>query len=170
MPITTIIGDLLKSKEQYIVQQTCCTAVRPHGLSETIAREMPGCDPYALRKKFKGNWAVEEDRPEPGSLLIFQREEGASIICAFAQYYHGKPNVYSSKDPLSLNREDGSAKRFEYFKSCLVLIAELKPKSVAFPYKIGCGLAGGSWALYEKTLNEWSESNPEIDIKIYRLS
>lgn len=100
MPLTIVTGDILNSTEQFIVQQNCCTAVRAHGLSATIAAAMPGCDPYASRKPYKGNWAVLEDRPEPGSLMIFEREEGGpSVICAFAQYCHGKPGV--AKDPLS---------------------------------------------------------------------
>ncbi len=170
MSITLVSADILTSKEQFIVQQNCCTAVRAHGLSSVIAGAFPGCDPYASRRQLKGNWAVAEDRPEPGSLLVLEREEGdPSIICAFAQYYHGKPFAYSGKDPLVLGVADGYADRFGYFKSCLGLIAELKPRSVAFPYKIGCGLAGGSWNLYEAELNAWSKRNPGIDVKIYRI-
>ena len=160
----------MNSTEQFIVQQNCCTAVRAHGLSATIAAAMPGCDPYASRKPYKGNWAVLEDRPEPGSLMIFEREGGApSVICAFAQYCHGKPGVYTSKDPLSPGVADGYGDRFRYLKECLELIAELKPTSVAFPYKIGCGLAGGSWSLYEAELKAWSARNPAMDVKIWRL-
>lgn len=169
MPITTVTGDILTATERYIVQQNCCTAVRAHGLSSVIATAML-CDPYATRRAFKGNWAMLEDRPEPGSLLIFEREKAPHIVCAFAQYCHGKPGVYLSKDPLSPGIPDGYADRRGYFKSCLELIADLKPVSVAFPYKIGCGLAGGSWPLYEAELNAWSARHPEIDVKIYRLA
>lgn len=31
--ITIVTGDLREAKEEYIAQQCCCTAIKPHGLS-----------------------------------------------------------------------------------------------------------------------------------------
>lgn len=41
-------------------------------------------------------------------------------------------------------------------------------KSLALP-KIGCGLAGGDWAIVENMLNKLSEKYSEISITIYEL-
>ena len=150
MPYKITEGDLLKASTEYIVQQNCCTAVRAHGLSEIIASKWSEVNPYKDRKKYKGNWAVKEDRPEPGTIMVYelvypeQREDQLKgVICAFAQYCHGKPGIY--KDPLGLDKKDKSTDRIGYFRECIETITELNPKSVGFPYRIGCGLAGGDW-------------------------
>ena len=48
--ISIIDGNILDAKEEYILQQCCCTAIRPHGLSETIAIVWKDANIYALRK------------------------------------------------------------------------------------------------------------------------
>jgi hypothetical protein len=48
------------------------------------------------------------------------------------------------------------------------LFIGLKPESVGFPYKIGCGLAGGDWKLYESEIKRWSIEN-SIHVKVYKL-
>lgn len=48
---------------------------------------------------------------------------------------------------------DNVSKRLEYFENGLEKIKSIKNlQSLAFPYKIGCGLAGGSWEDYLKLL------------------
>jgi hypothetical protein len=172
---TLVIGDLLEADTEYIVQQNCCTATRVHGLSEIIAKKWPAINPYIIRKPLRGNWAVAEDRPEPGTIMVFPLASTDSkngikgVICAFGQYCHGKPNVY--KDPLGLDSKDSRVDREEYFKQCLEAISKITPtpKSVGFPFKIGSNLAGGSWIHYERMIRVWAESHPEITVKIYRL-
>jgi hypothetical protein len=160
--ITEISGNLLDSSEEYILQQCCCTSIKTQGLSDAIAAKWPEANPYGSRKKLKGNWATEETRSKPGTIDIFGK-----VICMYAQYSHGKPNTL--KDPLNPQIEETFQTRLSWFKECLKQIAELKPKSIALPYKIGCGLAGGSWTAYYKALQEWSSTNPDIKVVIYRL-
>lgn len=164
--MTTIREDnLLNATEEYIIQQCCCTALRPHGLSALIAAAFPGADPYSKRRPYiRGrNWAVMEDRPEPGSYEVHGR-----IICLFGQYTHGKPGAYS--DPTDASTPPDTADtRLDYFIGGLHAIAtELKPKSVAVPWKIGCGLAGGDWTLYRRALNEFAATTGII-VTLYRL-
>ena len=165
MPYTIVHGDLMTADTEYIVQQNCCTAIKAHGLSKAIADKWPDINPYKDRKKIAGkrNWAIVESRPAPGTIAILSH-----VICAFAQYCHGKPGAY--KD-MELNTADSSDDRLRYFTQCLELIAELtpRPKSVGFPYKIGCGLAGGSWTKYERILKSWSDAHSDIDVKVYQL-
>lgn len=102
-------------------------------------------------------------------------DRGTTVICAFAQYCHGKPGIYSTKDPLGLSYTDSLDDRFRYFQDCLLQITALlhtKPteqQTIAFPYRIGCGLAGGSWPRYEAELKAWSDANPAFDVKLYQL-
>jgi hypothetical protein len=170
MSYTIVSGNLLDADVQYIAQQNCCTACKAHGLSEDIARKLPELNPYKNRRKIKGknNWAILEDRPEVGSIEIYEFEDNClpSVICMFAQYCHGKPGIY--KDPLGLDGHDTAKDRLRYFKECLAGIATLKPESVGFPYKIGCGLAGGDWKLHESEIKRWSIEN-SIHVKVYKL-
>lgn len=166
MVYQVISANLLSATEEYICQQTCCTALRPHGLSEVLRIAFGAC-PYSERRRFKGNWAILEDRPRPGTVTVYVTESKTKIACLFAQYTHGKPGAY--KDPLETGILDSHADRVVYFRQCLTELSKLNPTSVAFPYKIGCGLAGGDWSVYEKILQEWSSENPSILIKIYKL-
>ena len=90
------------------------------------------------------------------------------VICAFAQYNHGKPGKY--KDPLGLDHADDPIDRLGYFAQCLDAVATLSPKSVGMPWKIGCGLGGGSWIKYEQVIQKWAADYPHVDVVLYRLS
>jgi O-acetyl-ADP-ribose deacetylase (regulator of RNase III) len=162
MPYSIVNGNLLDATADYIVQQCCCTALKPSGLSKAIADKWPEANPYKNRRRYKYNWAVAEDRPQPGTIATYGR-----VVCAFAQVCQGKPGAY--KDPLGLDQNDSAANRADYFAKCLEAILDLKPASVAFPYKIGCGLAGGSWHIYEDIIKKWSDKNPSIQVTLYKL-
>ena len=69
----------------------------------------------------------------------------------------------------SYGKPDSLEDRYDYFIECLQKIAELNPISIAIPYKIGCGLAGGRWEQYYNALNKWANNNPSIQIVIYKL-
>lgn len=160
--ITIKEGNLLEATEEYIVQQNCCTAIRAQGLSAAIAAKWPECNPYSSRKPFapRLNWAAERDRDIPGTIRVL----GGKVICAFAQYKHG-----SGKDPSSIVYPDDKESRCVYFQQCLEKIAEIAPKSLAFPYGIGCGLAGGNWTVYSAMIDAFAQKYPQISIVIYKL-
>jgi len=171
--IQYVSGNILAAKEEYIVQQTCCTALRAHGLSATIAAQWPTINPYKGRRCFKNNWAILEDRPQPGSIKIYEEtHDGQKVICLFGQYQHGKPGAY--KDPLGITSTtppDTFQDRFTYFKQGLVEIGKLNPTSIAFPYRIGCGLAGGNWDDYKGAIEEWAAAAlpSTVNVVIYVL-
>jgi hypothetical protein len=77
------------------------------------------------------------------------------------QVWPGKPKYPES-------REDGTKAREEYFAKCLMEIAKLGPDSLAFPYGIGCGAAGGIWEHYYAMLSDL-EIQTEIKIALYML-
>ena len=165
--IPIIHGNILDAMTEYIVQQNCCTAMKPRGLSEAIAAKWPEIDPYSNKKKFKGNWSTLDSRPEPGTIWVYEQEKSPHVICMFAQYIHGKPGYY--KDPLNAPFPDTAASRLTYFRMCIESITELKPKSIGFPWKIGRGLAGGDWTTYYSVILDWSKKNPEIYCVFYKL-
>lgn len=95
---------------------------------------------------------------------------GRVIVCAFAQLGPGKPGTYQNTD-FRLG-PDTYELRHAWFRACLDKLAACVRAhgSVAFPYKIGCGLAGGNWeADYLPMLRRWSEeARPDLLVRIYR--
>lgn len=162
--ITTKRANLLDATEDYIVQQCCCTSVKPSGLSAAIAERWASLNPYASRRRLKYNWAMPEDRPRPGTIQVLEHPE-RRVICIFGQYAQGKPGAYKDAVVVPDTAED----RLTYFKQGLAEIAARAPQSVAFPYKIGCGLAGGNWKAYEAALQDWAKQNPSIRVSVYQL-
>ena len=68
----------------------------------------------------------------------------------FAQHYPGRSQFYL---------KDGRDQREEAFKACLHEISAIEDmNSIAFPWMIGCGLAGGNWDNYQSRIEEFSKS------------
>jgi len=95
---------------------------------------------------------------EIGEIVI--KGDGQSqryVINMMGQYYPGYPS-----HELHTNRE-------KYFQQCLDKMSAIKDlDSVAFPYLIGCGLAGGYWPNYYKMIQDFSEK-VNAKVVIYQL-
>lgn len=161
-------GDLLEASEQYIVHQCNCISVTPHGLSSSIFDKFKYANCYSTRKREgRKNLAINEDISTPGTIQVCGNgSDKRYVINLFAQYGMGKPYTFNNSDKLTL---DGREERKKWFSECLNEICNLKPLSVAFPFKIGCGLAGGSWSEYYKLIESWSDKN-KIKVSIYKLN
>ena len=159
-------GNLLHATEGFILQQTNCVARRPHGLSLSIANQFPYCHVYTNRLG-RGNFALDGERPVPGSLEFFRSPDGTgpTIVCLNAQYAFGTPGSYSQNKDI-----DSYALRIRWFKECLQTFAQCSgAKAVAMPYGIGCGLAGGNWDQdYYPAIFEWEEE-AKIAVVLYKL-
>ena len=102
---------------------------------------------------------------------------------------HGGPtrgrrviNIYGqhAPSPPSARGLDSEEARLAHFRRALMrltpyLLATRKGEiSVAFPYKVGCGLARGNWTLYQKELLAFADAanrNDKLAVKVvvYRL-
>lgn len=140
-----IKGDLLKAKEQYIAHQCNCTSTGVAGLAYHVLHYVP------------------ESRVEPANRryrkISVHHGKNLSVINMYAQYNPGYPTPKGN---------DTVERREEAFLNCLREIYKLNPDSIAFPYKIGCGLAGGSWERYLEMIL-LLDFNSNIDITIYKL-
>lgn len=136
-------GDILYAEEDYICHQCNCVTVKSKGLSSQIFTNFPETDTYKYHSYLKST---------PGTIKIFHR---LGIINMFAQYQPGK--VVSEKQD-----------RVMWFKRCLDKILKHTPEnsSFAFPYGIGCGLAGGDWKTYLALLRDFSKHR---NVVIYKL-
>jgi hypothetical protein len=153
-----VYGSLLDAEEEYIVHSCCCTARSPDGLTKIIISKWPCADPYKMRRRFKNNWTVLADRPEPGTIKVMETDTKTKIIWLFAQYYHGEPD--ENLDPIRTSVPDSHVQRLEYFRSCLDAISTLNLSSIALSYDIYKDD-------YNSILHEWSENNPTIKIRLY---
>ena len=165
-PYQVVQGDVCDATEDLILQQNNCVAVRPHGLSEHIALRFPYANPYGVRKGLgRRNLAIQQDQPEPGNIRIFKPlhpTHGPTFVSMFAQYGMGRPGAYTL-DGYWESFED----RRDWFRTCLNKVATLRPASVAMPWNIGCGLAGGDWKEYEQIIDVWARIHPEIRVVLY---
>ena len=64
---------------------------------------------------------------------------------------------------------DNAEARVRFFRAALEkLRARVGDGSVAFPYKIGCGLGGGDWTVYEALIADFARKIPG-DVVLYQL-
>uniref|UniRef100_A0A6C0JTN7 Macro domain-containing protein n=1 Tax=viral metagenome TaxID=1070528 RepID=A0A6C0JTN7_9ZZZZ len=170
MPLQIIDGDLLKIKTDLIAHQCNCLTVRGHGLSAAIFEKYPKADIYSQRIPVgKRNLAVEPDRGTPGTIIVKGR-----VVNMLGQWRPGKgTELYARHYPESVPREN-KIQREAWFASCLVhlekYMLEHDKTSVAFPYFIGCALAGGNWTNYENMIRAFANRLPtHINVVICRL-
>ena len=104
----------------------------------------------AIIKKWPNCNFYKESRV-PGTIVIKER-----VIGMMAQINGGKP-----KNP------ETQYSRLLLFLQCIEQLPSAK--SIAFPFGIGCGIAGGNWDNYYKVINSWSKKHPETQVFIYKL-
>jgi O-acetyl-ADP-ribose deacetylase (regulator of RNase III) len=152
--ISAVNGDLLEAKERYICHQANCVTSKAAHLAAAVFSKFPYANIYRERGGGK--------KDDPGSIII--RGNGADqrfVIAMLAQVYPGFPKFPDSS-------KDGFRARQEYFMRCLDRLAEVRNlQSVAFPYGIGCGAAGGNWPTYSNMLHEFA-SKTDAKVVIYR--
>ena len=155
-------GDLLDSNAKYIAHQCNCVTSRAAHLAKDVFDRFPWADIYTDRAKYD-----REELPlpneQPGDIVI--RGNGNDeryVINILGQYYPGMVSYPNSS-------KDNYEARQKYFEKALCKIVKVEDlESIAFPYKIGCGAAGGDWAVY-KGLIELFATKTGADVYIVRL-
>jgi O-acetyl-ADP-ribose deacetylase (regulator of RNase III) len=135
-----VTGDLIQAKEKYLVHQTNCVSHFAAGIAATIFEKFPYSNIYASR--------MEEDNP--GDIIICGNgKDERFVVNLIGQFYPGGP----SESPI-----DNEKIRRDYFYKGLLRLAKINNlESVAFNYKIGCGLAGGDWNWYKGTIENFAK-------------
>ena len=152
--IEIIKGDILNAKEVYIAHQCNCLTIRSHGLSKTISIKYPWSNIYSLRRGIgRRNYAIEQDQDKPGTVTIcYSPNNDKAVICMFGQWAPGKPQRFTSYPDY---KKDTYDRRIEWFKQCLDSLKNSNIPAIAFPLKIGCGLAGGNWNIYKSMIERF---------------
>lgn len=152
MVLHEIEGDLLETEIQVIAQQCNCITKTGRGLALKIKRRFPWADFYSQRTEPSRLGTIELR----GSSLRRERY----VVGMYAQWYPGRAKSRG---------RDTSEERHRHFQSCLNRITRLRGlREVAFPFRIGCGMAGGEWEIYRAMIVRWASLHPEIEVYILR--
>lgn len=118
----------------------------PKGLSKEVF------DAYPYANIYNGTIRV------PGTIIISRQ-----IVNLVGQKHRSKAN----------KTDDTSEMRLGWFISGLHQLRDVvithKVPQVAFPYGIGCGLAGGDWNLYRQLIDAFAKAVPDCKVWISRL-
>jgi O-acetyl-ADP-ribose deacetylase (regulator of RNase III) len=154
--INIIEDSIFNSPEQYICHQCNAISHGAGGLAYSLFKQYPYANIYANRT----------GPDTPGDIII--KGNGLDqryIINMIGQYYPG----YSGKIS-GYGVPDSANDRQDYFQQCLDRIALIDNlESIAFPYKIGCDLAGGDWNVYSHMLEQFAEQlKDKVKVVIYK--
>lgn len=142
--------DLLEFEGDYIVHQCNCVSKGSAGIAKRIFDTFPEVNIYKNR--------IQPNIPGTISFSLKQIPKPYKIINLFAQYYPGKPNTTSDSEIL----------RLQWFRQGLFEISKLKPRSIAFPNKIGCNLGGGNWQKVLTIIEKFDcYVNKEFDTEVF---
>lgn len=146
--ISIINDSILNAKENIISHQTNCSGVYNRGIAKQVREKFPKA--YDEYRKFYLNNKHE-------LLGKCQIINCGNVIIAhlFGQERYGIDTTYTDYNALSNSI-------FELF-----LYSKIRGLSLAMPYGIGCGLAGGDW----ETVYEIIKRNSDffkLDITLYK--
>lgn len=155
--IEIITGNIFDAKEKYICHQCNCLTQDIARLAKDMFTHYPYADVYTGRIK-----------PNiPGTIDV--KGNGLDqryVVNIFGQYYPGEP-----KDALS--ELDGYFAREKHFYRALLRISKIPNlESIAFPWKIGCGSAGGDWQAYLGNITNFEKyvkTNYNVKVIIYKF-
>lgn len=155
--IKIVKGNLLDATEDIIAHQVNCMGVMGAGVAKQIKENYPkafemykrACDRY---KNFP-TWNYGTCQ-----LVICQKKTGENKLIAnlFGQFDYGRERrAYTSESQFTCALTDLCDQAHDVYAT-----------SIAMPYKIGCGLAGGNWEniykIIEGTLSDF-------DVTLYKL-
>lgn len=134
-----------------LAHQTNCSSTHSAGLAAAVFNRFPNANTY-------GKW---HKKRVYGACDVFDVSEYGTpvthVVNMNAQYFPG-----------SVRTGENYAERHMRFSECLLELQGLVQrngwKRVNFPYRIGCGLAGGNWDAYIAMLHKFAGS---VDADVY---
>jgi O-acetyl-ADP-ribose deacetylase (regulator of RNase III) len=136
--ITIINGDILEANKDIIGHQVNCKGVMGAGLAKKIKEKYPivFTEYKKICDEHKGsNFCL-------GNYQIVKVNSNKWIANLFGQYGYGRDKQYTDYKAL----EDSLKGLYDVCKGY--------DKSLALPYNIGCGLAGGEWDTVYEIIND----------------
>lgn len=150
--VTIKQGNILNADEQYLLHQCNCYTKNSKGLATKIFTQFPYSNTYVNRRA---------DSEFGGMDICGNGRDQRYVINLYSQYHPGKPKSRSGFDSYS--------DRLNAFKKGLVEIFNIDNiESIAMPFNIGCGLAGGQWPDYFEVINNIPNER-NIRIVLYKF-
>jgi len=158
-----IEGDLLECDVQYIAHQCNCVSKTASGLAGDIFKKFPWADIYSPRKKCDN---LPMDGQEFGEIVVCGDGEQERYVINMMAQYRGGGIIESVQGE---DQKDGEIARKEHFMKALNKITKIENlKEIAFPYGVGCGIAGGDWNVYAELIDRFV-SLVDADVYIIKL-
>ena len=131
-------GDIVNDNYSFFCQQVNCKGVMGAGLAKQIVAKYPAVLIQYKQLCLNNAKLCLNNTNLMGHIQLAYAESGINPrVCVnlFAQYGYGRDNQYTN---------------YDMFQQCLnvfrSILDDYAPHwTVAFPYGIGCGLAGGDW-------------------------
>lgn len=138
----------MQASEDIICHQVNCMGVMGGGIAKQIREKYPNVyEEYV--KYIKEHGALNC----LGSWQLVSIKNKKSIANVFGQYRFGRNKQYTDYDALSSSL------------SGVLKVAIEFNKSIAIPFNIGCGLAGGSWPFVYSMIEDIFQ---DYDVTLYR--
>lgn len=150
--VKIVQGNLLNATENIICQQVNCQGVMGAGLAKQIRNEYP--EVYTSYKRFCEGCKDNDKRTLLGKVQTVMTSDGKVIANLFGQYNYGRDKQYTDYKALK-----------ECFEGILK-VASMFNDSIAIPYEIGCGLAGGDWNVVYKIIEDVFQ---DYEVTIYKF-
>lgn len=138
-------GNILEATEDIIVHQVNCQGVMGAGLAKQIRDKYPN-----VYNDYK--WLVSQRKDKKsllGTVQYISVNDSKTVVNLFGQDTYGRTagKVYTDYRAI----EDGLKSIYDLATNTF---SAYKGKSIALPYGIGCGLAGGDWNVVYKVIDE----------------
>jgi O-acetyl-ADP-ribose deacetylase (regulator of RNase III) len=144
--IKIINDDILNATEDCICHQVNTKGVMGAGVAKAISRRYP-----VVKTKYQQ--LCKSEKNLLGRVQAVSINERQMVLNVFGQENYGSfpGKVYTDYRALQI--------AFEFIKNTY------SDKSLAFPYKFGCGLANGDWTIVEGLLKEYFN---EMSVTLYK--
>ena len=145
--VKVVVGSLLDAKENFICHQVNCKGIMGGGIALQLRNKYKG-----LYEEYKDFCDVVQHKLGKVSFYKVEDEPNKYIINLFAQSTIGR----------------GVQTDYDALRGCLETVrdaVEGTDFSVALPYNIGCGLAGGDWDIVSRIIDEVFK---ETEVVLYR--
>ncbi|MCY7695340.1 macro domain-containing protein [Bacillus altitudinis] len=151
--IKTVEGNILDAEEDIICHQVNCKGVMGAGLAKQIKSKYPN-----VYKDYK-RLCAEQGDDLLSSVQLITTNDGKTIANLFAQVGYGRKTKQTDDDALR--------SCFEHLKQTVTNPNEENSlHSIAIPYGIGCGLAGGDWTVVREMMEEVLG---DCEVTVYRF-
>jgi O-acetyl-ADP-ribose deacetylase (regulator of RNase III) len=160
-------GDVLMATTDIIVHQVNCRGVMGAGLAKQIKEKYPH-----VFTEYKNHIAkiFERERGIQGFVASTLLGTISTTEISLDNSSQVIVNLFAQDDHDSTTQQTN----YKAFYSCLLELKNWALRkyglcSIAFPYKIGCGLAGGDWDIIRSMIEEVFYESLGIDIEIWEF-